>query len=80
MQAHLAHVQQPLEAMVRTQSLSVARIIFLVSLVVFFTLLFVGAYVWMRRPTFGQHEGHPQSGGSPVASSDATKEPGPVNS
>jgi hypothetical protein len=30
------------------------RIIFLVVLVVFFCSLFIGSYIWMRRPGFGQ--------------------------
>jgi hypothetical protein len=60
MPAFLVHIQQPLEGMVRSQSLSPARLIFLISLVVFFTALFVVVYVWMRKPDFGQHEGHEQ--------------------
>jgi hypothetical protein len=58
MPAFLIHVQQPLEAMVRSQSLSPARLVFLISLVVFFTVLFVVVYIWMRKPGFGQHGGH----------------------
>jgi heme/copper-type cytochrome/quinol oxidase subunit 3 len=70
MQAFLAQVQ--LEAMVRTQSMSVARIVFLISLVVFFIVLFVAAYVWMRRPNFGQPEGHHQHASSALAAPHAT--------
>ena len=58
MQTLLVHVAQPVEGMVRSQSLSPARLIFLISLVVFFTVLFVVVYVWMRKPGFGQHGGH----------------------
>jgi hypothetical protein len=36
--------------------MSVGRIIFLAVLVLFFCSLFVGAYIWMRRPDFGQLE------------------------
>jgi hypothetical protein len=60
MPAFLIHIQPPLEGMVRSQSLSTARLIFLISLVVFFTVLFVVVYIWMRKPGFGQHEGHAQ--------------------
>jgi hypothetical protein len=58
MSAYLLHTSGPLIGLVRSQSLSPARLIFLISLVVFFTVLFVVAYVWMRKPEFGQHEGH----------------------
>jgi hypothetical protein len=57
MPTFLVHVA-PLEGMVRSQSLSPARLIFLITLVVFFTVLFVVTYVWMRKPGFGQHGGH----------------------
>jgi hypothetical protein len=60
MPSFLIHVQQPLEGLVRSQSLSPARLIFLICLVVFFTVLFVVTYVWMRKPGFGQHGGHAQ--------------------
>jgi hypothetical protein len=40
----------------QSHSLSQARLAFLVVLVVFFCLLFVGVYVWMRRPNFGQEK------------------------
>jgi hypothetical protein len=62
MSAYLLHTSGPLVGLVRSQSLSPARIIFLISLVVFFTVLFVVAYVWMRKPEFGQHEGHAKPG------------------
>jgi hypothetical protein len=61
MPASLVHIQQPLVGLVRSQSLSPARLIFLISLVVFFTVLFVVTYVWMRKPGFGQHGGHEQA-------------------
>jgi hypothetical protein len=62
MSAYLLYTSGPLVGLVRSQSLSPARLIFLISLVVFFTVLFVVAYVWMRKPEFGQHEGHPKPG------------------
>ena len=58
MPSFLIHSPGPLTGMVHSQSLSPARLIFLISLVVFFTVLFVVAYVWMRKPDFGQHGGH----------------------
>jgi hypothetical protein len=58
MSAYLLHTSGPLVGLVRSQTLSPARLIFLISLVVFFTVLFIVAYVWMRKPEFGQHEGH----------------------
>jgi hypothetical protein len=42
--------------------MSHAKSIFLIALVIFFVVLFVAAYVWMRRPDFGQ------KGGRPIAS------------
>ena len=56
----LIDLSGPLAGMVHSQTLSPARLIFLISLVVFFTVLFVVAYVWMRKPDFGQHGGHEQ--------------------
>ena len=35
-------------------ALSLGRVIFLVAIVVTFCALFIGFYVWMRRPGFGQ--------------------------
>jgi hypothetical protein len=58
MPAFLVQIQRPLVGMAQSQTLSPARLIFLISLVVFFTVLFVVAYVWMRKPGFGQHGGH----------------------
>lgn len=60
MSAFLVYSSRPLEAMAQSHALSPARLIFLISLVVFFTVLFVVSYVWMRRPSFGQHGGHAQ--------------------
>jgi hypothetical protein len=57
---------------VETHALSRARLIFLVVLVVFFCLLFIGSYVWMRRPSFGQGAGKPGSG--PVETESLEKE------
>jgi hypothetical protein len=37
--------------------MSALRITFLVVLVLFFCSLFIGSYIWMRRPNFGQLEG-----------------------
>jgi hypothetical protein len=37
--------------------MSALRITFLVVLVLFFCGLFIGSYIWMRRPNFGQLEG-----------------------
>jgi ABC-type Fe3+ transport system permease subunit len=34
--------------------MSQARVVFLAVLVVFFCTLFIGSYIWMRRPRFGQ--------------------------
>jgi hypothetical protein len=67
MSAYLLHTSGPLVGLVRSQSLSPARLVFLISLVVFFTVLFIVAYVWMRKPEFGQHEGHAGPGGLPKA-------------
>jgi hypothetical protein len=58
MPATLLHVSQPVVGMAHSQALSPARLIFLISLVAFFTVLFVVIYVWMRRPGFGQPGGH----------------------
>ncbi len=49
-------------ASVQTHALSPARVIFLVVIVVFFCLLFIGSYIWMRRPSFGQGGKRPGSG------------------
>jgi hypothetical protein len=58
--AYLLHSSGPLVGLAQSQALSPGRLIFLISLVVFFTVLFVVAYVWMRKPGFGQHGGHEQ--------------------
>ena len=58
MSAYLLHTSGPLVGLARSQTLSPARLIFLIVLVVFFTVLFIVSYVWMRKPEFGQHEGH----------------------
>ena len=58
MPANPLHISQPIVAMAQSQALSPARLIFLISLVVFFLALFVVAYVWMRSPGFGQRGGH----------------------
>jgi hypothetical protein len=41
-------------AMLQPHPLSLGRVIFLVAIVVTFCVLFIGFYVWMRRPAFGQ--------------------------
>jgi hypothetical protein len=41
-------------AMLQPHALSLGRVIFLVAIVVTFCALFIGFYVWMRRPDFGQ--------------------------
>ncbi|MFZ0249801.1 MAG: hypothetical protein WAL61_07635 [Acidimicrobiales bacterium] len=48
-----------LTGQVQSQAMSHAKFIFLIALVIFFVVLFVAAYVWMRRPDFGQKGGHP---------------------
>jgi hypothetical protein len=60
---HPVHPVSGVLGSVQTHGLSQARVIFLVVLVVFFCLLFIVSYVWMRRPTFGQGGGRPGSGG-----------------
>jgi hypothetical protein len=45
-------------------AMSHARLIFLVVLVVFFCSLFIGSYIWMRRPSFGQVGGRRERGPS----------------
>ena len=62
MSAYLLHTSGPLVGLARSQTLSPARLIFLIVLVVFFTVLFIVSYVWMRKPDFGEHEGHVQRG------------------
>jgi hypothetical protein len=62
MSACLLHLSEPLVGLARSQTLSPARLIFLISLVVFFTVLFIVSYVWMRKPEFGQHQGHARPG------------------
>jgi hypothetical protein len=57
----LSHLLLPFAGQVQTQAMSHAKFIFLIALVVFFIVLFVVAYVWMRRPEFGQKGGHPIS-------------------
>src|ERR1700689_1325561 len=57
----LPHSFLPLIGQVQTQAMSHAKFIFLIALVIFFIVLFVVAYVWRRRPEFGQKSGHPIS-------------------
>jgi hypothetical protein len=51
--------QHALTGQIQSQAMSHAKFIFLIALVVFFVALFVAAYVWMRRPDFGQKGGRP---------------------
>jgi hypothetical protein len=63
----LRHLSVSLTGQIQTQAMSHAKFIFLIALVIFFVVLFVVAYVWMRRPEFGQKGGHPirtSSGGT----------------
>lgn len=48
----------------QSQVMSHAKFVFLIALVIFFIVLFVVAYVWMRRPDFGQRSGR-QAAGAP---------------
>jgi hypothetical protein len=41
-------------ALLQPHAMSLGRVIFLVAIVVTFCALFIGFYVWMRRPGFGQ--------------------------
>jgi hypothetical protein len=50
-----------LAGQIQSQAMSHAKFIFLIALVIFFVALFVAAYVWMRRPDFGQKGGRPMS-------------------
>ncbi len=61
-----------LTGQIQTQAMSHAKFVFLIALVVFFVVLFVTAYVWMRRPDFGQKGAHPipAAPGRTVAGSD----------
>jgi uncharacterized membrane protein YtjA (UPF0391 family) len=48
-----------LTGQIQSQAMSHAKFVFLIALVIFFVALFVAAYVWMRRPDFGQKGGRP---------------------
>jgi hypothetical protein len=63
MPGYLLHTAAPLVGLARSQTLSPARLAFLIALVVCFTVLFIVAYVWMRKPEFGQHSDHVQPTG-----------------
>ena len=54
--------QHVLAGQIQSQAMSHAKFVFLIALVIFFIVLFVAAYVWMRRPDFGQKGGRPASG------------------
>jgi hypothetical protein len=51
--------QHVLVGQIQSQAMSHAKFVFLIALVIFFVALFVAAYVWMRRPDFGQKGGRP---------------------
>jgi hypothetical protein len=46
--------------------MSHGRLIFLIVLVVFFCTLFIGSYIWMRRPSFGQIGGRERGPSDPT--------------
>jgi hypothetical protein len=64
---HVLPTTSSLIGQIQTQTMSHAKFVFLIVLVVFFIALFVAAYLWMRRPDFGQKGGRPMSSvsGSP---------------
>jgi hypothetical protein len=64
--------QHFLTGQIQSQAMSHAKFVFLIALVIFFIALFVAAYVWMRRPDFGQKGGRPM----PTASGPAVRPPG----
>jgi hypothetical protein len=63
----LRPLSQPLTGQVQTQAMSHAKFIFLIVLVAFFVVLFVAAYIWMRRPGFGQKGGPSGASGGDAA-------------
>ena len=65
----LRHLSLSLIGQIQSQTMSHAKFIFLVALVVFFVALFVAAYLWMRRPDFGQKGGRaiPSASAEPAA-------------
>jgi hypothetical protein len=59
----------PRVPMLVQHAMSPARVVFLAVLVAFFCALFIGSYIWMRRPGFGQIGGHrpgPAAAGVPA--------------
>jgi hypothetical protein len=72
----LRHPFASLTGQIQTQAMSHAKFVFLIALVIFFVALFVVAYVWMRRPEFGQKAGRstPAPSGGTVAGA-ARREP-----
>jgi hypothetical protein len=70
----------PRAPMLVQHPMSHARVVFLAVLVVFFCALFIGSYVWMRRPKFGQLGGgdrpRPSGTGVPAAGADRSEGPG----
>ena len=65
---------------IQTQAMSHAKFVFLIALVIFFVVLFVVAYVWMRRPDFGQKGGDsmPTVSGDAVGCQRGRANPGPM--
>jgi hypothetical protein len=55
--------------------MSALRIVFLVVLVLFFCSLFIGSYIWMRRPNFGQIEGGRGMAKAPGAAARSAQSP-----
>jgi hypothetical protein len=51
------HLAQSVMAFVQPHPMSLAKLVLLVALVVFFTGLLICSYIWMRRPNFGQKNG-----------------------
>jgi hypothetical protein len=70
---HPARLVPDFVGFVQPHSLSRGRLIFLVVLVVFFCLLFIASYIWMRRPSFGQG-GDGRPGSTAVETKGAEKE------
>jgi hypothetical protein len=82
--SHLLHRARgaaavPRVPMVAQHPMSQARVVFLAVLVFFFCALFIGSYIWMRRPKFGQVGGGrpgPSPASVPATESRSSKGPG----
>jgi hypothetical protein len=64
----------PRVPMLAQHPMSQARVVFLIVLVVFFCALFIGSYIWMRQPTFGQVGG--RRAGVPASEGRSSEGPG----